>query len=178
MCGSNTERNSANQLHLLQVCIAWRRMNRTLRAVEVRVGRRRHVPRIPSGIVTGFCHRTFRRQLGLVGILVGIQSSQSFFIRRSQLLSITCTPRRSRQVRGTEQCCSWKRKLLPFSEKEALKDPTSYQQHTPPMDYYSQSRLQRGSAEERKMTSHARPCVLSISLRRSRDATSQLCPGS
>lgn len=119
--------------------------------MEVWVDRRCHVPRIPSGMMAEFCHRMFHRPLGLVGI----QSSQSFFIWGSQLLSINCTPNRGIGLKALSSVVLGKKKLLPFSEKEKLKDPTSYQQHTPLMGYYSQSRLPHDSAEEWKMTSHA-----------------------
>lgn len=79
------------------------------------------VPRIPSGIMAEFCHRMFHSQLGLVGI----QSSQSFFIWGSQLLSIYLYPQRSRWLEGTERGCSWRRKLLPLSEKEKTRPLTS-----------------------------------------------------
>lgn len=44
-----------------------------------------------------------------------------FHLGGTQLLSINCTPpQRSHWVEGTKQCCSWKRKLLPFSEKREV----------------------------------------------------------
>lgn len=71
-------------------------------------GRRHHAPRIPFGITAEFFHRMFHRPLDLVGI----QSSQSFFIWGSQLLSINCTPNGavgskapSSVVLGKENCC-------------------------------------------------------------------------
>lgn len=125
MCGSNTDCNCA------KLCRSASLLGGACPG-QLWVGRGRCVPWIPSGIMAEFCHRMFHRPLGLVGI----QSSQSFSIWGLQLLSISCTPN---GAVGSKASSTWKRKLLPFSEKVELKDSTSYQQHTPLMDYYSQS---------------------------------------
>lgn len=86
-----------------------------LQLLRVRIAARRSVsiPKIPSGIMAEFCHRMFHKPLGLVGI----QSSQSFFIWGSQLLSINCTPNGAvgskapgSVVLGKENCCSSQKK--------------------------------------------------------------------
>lgn len=70
MCGSSADRNRAKRLQLLRVCIAARRsVSRT--PAEVWVGITH-----PSGMMAELRQGMFPSPLGLVGI----QSSQSFFI--------------------------------------------------------------------------------------------------